>query len=57
MSNDGTFFVVLPGTTPIAKSPYRMGMNELEELKRQKRELLGVGSLEYAKYNGIGIRK
>ena len=25
---------VLPGTTPIAKRPYRMGVNELEELKK-----------------------
>ena len=26
---------LLPGTTPIAKRPYRMGVNELEELKKQ----------------------
>ena len=25
---------LLPGTTPIAKRPYRMGVNELEELKK-----------------------
>ena len=24
---------LLPGTAPIAKRPYRMGVNELEELK------------------------
>jgi len=26
---------LLPGTAPIAKRPYRMGVNELEELKKQ----------------------
>ena len=30
---------LLPGTTPIAKRPYRMGVNELEELKKQLKEL------------------
>ena len=25
---------LLPGTAPIAKRPYRMGVNELEELKK-----------------------
>jgi hypothetical protein len=25
---------LLPGTTPIAKRPYRMGVDELEELKK-----------------------
>jgi hypothetical protein len=25
---------LLPGTTPIAKHPYRMGVDELEELKK-----------------------
>ena len=30
---------LLHGTTPIAKSPYRMGVNELEELKKQIMEL------------------
>ena len=30
---------LLPRTTPIAKRPYRMGVNELEELKKQIREL------------------
>ena len=29
---------LLPGTTPIAKRPYRMGVNELEELKKQIKE-------------------
>jgi hypothetical protein len=32
--------VVLPGTTPIAKRPYRMSVGELEELKKQLKELL-----------------
>ena len=26
---------LLPGTAPIAKRPYRMGVNELEELKNK----------------------
>ena len=30
---------LLPRTTPIAKRPYRMGVNELEELKKQIKEL------------------
>ena len=30
---------LLPGTAPIAKRPYRMGVNELEELKKQIKEL------------------
>ena len=30
---------LLPGTTPIAKRPYRMGVNELEELKKHIKEL------------------
>ena len=31
---------LLPRTAPIAKRPYRMGVNELAELKKQIRELL-----------------
>jgi hypothetical protein len=31
---------LLLGTTPIAKRPYRMAANELEELKKQLKELL-----------------
>jgi hypothetical protein len=31
---------LLPGTTPIAKRPYRMAANELVELKKQVKELL-----------------
>jgi hypothetical protein len=34
---------LLPGTTPIAKRPYRMGANELEELNKQIRELQDKG--------------
>jgi len=34
---------LLPGTAPIAKRPYRMGVNELVELKKQLRELLDKG--------------
>ena len=30
---------LLPVTTRIAKRPYRMGVNELEELKKQIKEL------------------
>ena len=30
---------LLPGTAPISKRPYRMATNELEELKKQLREL------------------
>jgi hypothetical protein len=38
---------LLPGTTPIAKRPYRMGANELEELKKQIRELQDKGYTSY----------
>ena len=34
---------LLPGTAPIAKRPYRMGVNELEEPKKQIRELQDKG--------------
>jgi hypothetical protein len=30
---------LLPRTAPIAKRPYRMGANELDELKKQLNEL------------------
>jgi hypothetical protein len=30
---------LLPGTAPIAKHPYRMRVNKLEELKKQIKEL------------------
>ena len=37
LTRDIEFIIIelLPGTAPIAKRPYRMGINELEELKRQ----------------------
>jgi hypothetical protein len=34
---------LLPGTAPIARCPYRMGVKELEELKKQLKELLEKG--------------
>jgi hypothetical protein len=34
---------LLPGTTPIAKHPYRMGVDKLEELKKQIKELQDKG--------------
>jgi hypothetical protein len=38
---DIEFFIdLLPGTAPIAKGPYRMSVGELEELKKQLKELL-----------------
>ena len=43
MPPDGDIeFVIelLPGTTHISKRPYRMAVNELEELKKQLKELL-----------------
>jgi len=37
---DNEFIIeLLPGTAPIAKHPYRMGVKELEELKKQIKEL------------------
>jgi hypothetical protein len=34
---------LLLGTAPIGKRPYRMGVNELEELKKQIKELQEKG--------------
>ena len=34
---------LLPGTSPIAKRPYRMGVNELEKLKKQLKDLQEKG--------------
>ena len=34
---------LLPRTAPITKRPYRMGVNELEELKKQIKELQEKG--------------
>ena len=33
----------MPGTAPMAKRPYRVGVNELEELKKQLKELQEKG--------------
>ncbi len=35
--------VLIPGTTPISKAPYRMAPTELEELKAQFQDLLENG--------------
>jgi hypothetical protein len=37
---------LLPRIAPIAKRPYRMGVNELAELKKQIRELLDKGYVQ-----------
>ena len=37
---------IFPGTAPIAKRPYRMGVNELAELKKQIREMLDKGYVQ-----------
>ena len=34
---------LLPGTGPISKRPYRMPTQDLEEIKKQIKELLGKG--------------
>jgi hypothetical protein len=34
---------LLPGTAPISKTPYRMDVNDLVELKKQIEELLEKG--------------
>jgi hypothetical protein len=36
---------LLPGTGPIAKRPYRMSVDELEELKKQLKELSDKGHI------------
>jgi hypothetical protein len=42
--HDIEFFIeLLPRTAPIAKRPYRMGVDELEELKKQIKELQEKG--------------
>jgi hypothetical protein len=41
---DAEFVIdLLPGTGPIAKRPYRMLVDELEELKKQLKELSDKG--------------
>ncbi|XP_052152528.1 uncharacterized protein LOC127770762, partial [Oryza glaberrima] len=44
---------LIPGTAPISKRPYRMPVNELEELKRQIRELMCV---DYRSLNEVTIK-
>ena len=43
---------LLPRTASIAKHPYRMGVNELEELKKQIKELQGMGSFILVLHRG-----
>ena len=43
---------LLPGTAPIAKRPYRMGVNELEELKKQLKELSDKGFIRPSDHLG-----
>jgi hypothetical protein len=44
LDHDIKFIIeLLPGTAPIAKRPYRMGVDELEELKKQIKELKDKG--------------
>jgi hypothetical protein len=38
-----SLLLLLPGIAPIAKRPYRMGVDELEELKKQIKELQDKG--------------
>jgi len=42
------FIDLLPGTSPIAQSPYRMTLVELVELKIQLQELLDKGFTRYS---------
>ena len=44
---------LIPGTAPIAKRPYRMAANELEELKKQLRELQEKDTSDQAHPLGI----
>ena len=37
---------LLPGTGPISKRPYRMPANDLEEIKKQIKELLEKGHIQ-----------
>ena len=37
---------MLPGTGPISKRPYRMPANDLEEIKKQIKELLDKGYIQ-----------
>ena len=44
---------LLPGTGPISKRPYRMPANDLEEIKKQIKELLEKGYIT-AKFITVG---
>ncbi|KAI3755174.1 hypothetical protein L1987_54969 [Smallanthus sonchifolius] len=37
---------LVPGTTPITKSPYRLAPTEMQELKKQLHELLDIGFIQ-----------
>ena len=39
---------LLPGTRPISKRPYRMPANDLEEIKKQIKELLEKGYIRWS---------
>ncbi|XP_076934328.1 uncharacterized protein LOC143600560 [Bidens hawaiensis] len=43
---------LLPGTTPIAKSPYRLAPTDMQELKKQLNELLEKGSFDLVLHHG-----
>jgi hypothetical protein len=44
---------LLSGTAPIAKRPYKMGVDELEELKKQIKELLNKVSFALVLLLGV----
>ena len=46
---------LLPGTGQISKRPYRMPAKDLEEIKKQIKELLDKGS--YAQVLHLGVRQ
>ena len=43
---------LVPGTSPIAKRPYRMAASELAELKKQLEELQRIGFIRQARRLG-----
>ena len=43
---------LLPGTGPIAKRPYRMPAKDLEEIKKQIKELLDKGYFAQVRHLG-----
>ena len=46
---------LLPGMGPIAKRPYRMSVDELEELKKQLKELSNKGTLGPVLHPGVPL--